>query len=90
MTIRPKHHPDCPWPELLVIRVARKAHECCNRHGPTSRWNGEPVPESHTDTILPGEVYVEYVGEAAAYQAGTRYCRGCAEHGRMILPEVAG
>ena len=39
-------------------------------------------PEFRADCaryIAPGERYVEYVGEAAPYQSGTRYCARCAE-----------
>ncbi|MEQ7008382.1 hypothetical protein ABN028_19595 [Actinopolymorpha sp. B17G11] len=30
-----------------------------------------------TGDILPGDRYIEYLGEAAAYQSGTRYCLPC-------------
>lgn len=52
----------------LIVRVARKAWTCAAR-------------EHHVDcgvTIRPGSIYVEYVGEAPAYQAGTRYSLTCA------------
>lgn len=42
------------------------------------RWDGGAIPDGHTPTIHAGEQYVEYFGEAPAYQAGQRYCRACA------------
>jgi hypothetical protein len=41
-------------------------------------WDGGPAPVDHTPTIESGALYVEYFGESPAYQAGKRYCRGCA------------
>lgn len=53
----------------LVLRVARKQWGCCE--------GGEPA--TCDGTIFAREHYVEYVGEVAAYQSGSRYCLPCAE-----------
>lgn len=57
-----------PTPSHLVVRIARKPWTC-------------EAHEHHVDCgldIRPGMAYVEYIGEAAAYQSGTRYSLVCA------------
>lgn len=50
-------------PEDLRTRTARKQWRC----------------EGCGAAIEPGERHLEYLGEAHAYQSGTRYCAVCAE-----------
>ncbi len=61
----------------LVIRTARKPHRC-------DHWDAagpaDPVthllPRRYCDTpINPGDRYLEYLGESAAFQSGYPYCR---------------
>ena len=69
----------------MVLRTARKAHHCCTaRKGTVRGWDGGPFPPEHTGQILPGEQYVEYFGESAAYQSGFRYCGACAKAAGLI------
>jgi hypothetical protein len=46
----------------LVVRTARKSWSC----------------EACGALIEPGDRHLEYLGEAHAYESGSRYCAGCA------------
>lgn len=67
--------------DQVVIRTARKAHRCaCRRFhvmADPPRWYVEKPHLCH-GPISPGQTYVEYFGEAGAYESGTRYCLTCA------------
>lgn len=58
----------------LILRVARKQWACegDGRHEAPQHAPGCSL------TIFAGEHYVEYVGEAAAYQSGSRHSPECA------------
>lgn len=58
----------------VILRVARKRWSC-EGDGARRPARAEDCP----GTIAPGDRYVEYLGEAAAYQSGSRHCRACAE-----------
>lgn len=59
--------------ENCVQRTARKAWPCqCPGNGHRNCTHDDCAQE-----IRPGDRYVEYVGEAAPYQSGTRYCQPC-------------
>lgn len=63
-------------PELVdsVYRTARKPWSCeCPGNGRRPCPHGDDCAER----INPGDRYVEYLGEAAAYGSGTRYCLPC-------------
>lgn len=60
-----------------IVRRARREWSCeCECHGRGGQ-RAEPH-EGCTQTIPAGTQYVEYVGEAAAYQSGWRLCGTCA------------
>lgn len=71
----------------LVIRRARRYWPCQARPGLTGfdtqnrpyTTPGERSPLC-LGTIEPGTLYLEYLGESAAYESGKRYCRHCAVH----------
>lgn len=71
--------PDAEREALLIIRTARKDHSCFvarfyERSG-SENW----IPaEGCTPIIVKGSRYVEYIGEAAAFESGHRYCAACA------------
>jgi hypothetical protein len=49
---------------------------------PAATVKVEPVPNPEYQdgcqgVIKPGDVHIEYLGEAPAYQSGTRYCQRC-------------
>jgi hypothetical protein len=71
---RPTLVPDVP-PEL-VVRRARRAHQC-RTSGDRRHWDHGPLPPSHTPVIAPGEYHLEYLGESPAFQSGPRYCLAC-------------
>lgn len=59
--------------ENCILRRARKTWRCAG--------DGAATPEhaEHCDGVIAaGEQYVEYVGEAHAYQSGSRHSIGCA------------
>ena len=64
----------------LVIRTARKPHRCehfeLRPDEPRDRMGHAPRTYCEIP-IRPGDRYLEYLGEAAAFQSGVAYC---AEH----------
>lgn len=67
-------------PDLLTAH--ERMHEMQERY-PAATVTIRPVrnPDYREDClgdIMPGNRYAEYMGEAAAYQSGTRYCSRCA------------
>jgi hypothetical protein len=56
----------------LVVRTARKTWRCVSSSG------AEAQPSCPGTEIRPGELYVEYLGDAPAYGSGSRYHPGCA------------
>lgn len=44
---------------------------------PRPNPNADSRSPECTGDIAPGDAYVEYLGEAGAYQSGTRYCAAC-------------
>jgi|WetSurSiteA1Bulk_404760.scaffolds.fasta_scaffold479844_1 hypothetical protein len=72
--------PNLRYPDLFVVRRARKDHRCRTmmKGGEEVRgWDGGRLPHDHTPVIRRGDPYVEYMGESAAYESGSRYCSGC-------------
>jgi hypothetical protein len=57
-----------------VSRIARKPHQCS---GDGAKHPGHA--EGCTGSINPGDLYIENLDEAPAYQAGTRHTMACAE-----------
>ena len=65
-----------------VYRTARQPWRCqCDgscgeltRDTSNRTWCGNPAC---LGVIVPGDRYVEYLGETPAYQSGVRYCRPC-------------
>ena len=58
---------------LATYRTARKDWECrCPGNG-----HHNCPHDDCAELIEPGDKYVEYFGEAAAYHSGTRYCLAC-------------
>lgn len=63
---------------VAVYRKARKEWHCqCPGNGHRSCPHTRPDGPMCLQTIQPGDQYVEYFGEAAAYQSGLRYCLPC-------------
>ena len=63
----------------LLVRRAAKKRRCFvadffARSG-SEKWR---PAEGCTPVIDKGDIYLEYLGEAAAYESGTRYCAACA------------
>jgi hypothetical protein len=58
---------------FLVIRQARKTWRC-------EASDREQHPVGCSKCIGKGRNYLEYLGEAAAYESGKRYCRRCGVH----------
>ena len=59
-----------------VPRTARKKWLC---QCPGNGHQNCPHTIECNQTIRPGERYIEYLGEAAPYASGTRYCLPCGE-----------
>lgn len=58
----------------LIIRRSRKTWRCAGSGSiPAGR------AETCTQTIAPGQTYVECLWEAPAFQSGTHVCMACAE-----------
>jgi hypothetical protein len=69
---------------VALYRVARKRWACnCPGNGHENCPHDDCAQE-----IAPGERYVEYLGEAPAYQSGSRYRAGSAP-GRRPTPDNA-
>ena len=65
-------------------RVARKTWKCRGR----PKWDGEPSPPDHIETINPGELHLEYFECAHAFESGARYCLPCALAGGFEDPNA--
>lgn len=59
----------------LVDRRARKAHECRGVGRPSA---GPRHAEGCDGQIKPGDLYIENLDSASAYESGTRYSLACA------------
>jgi hypothetical protein len=66
----------------VIVRIARKDHRCSGGHDGHQRTNcGKPIGN--------GSVYIEYLGESAAYESGYRYHVDCAlQQGLLIAKEA--
>ena len=62
--------------ENCIPRVARKPHTC---RGDGAAMAYRKYAHGHTLAIIPGMVYVEYVGETAAFHSGSAHCLDCAQ-----------
>ena len=56
----------------VIVRTARKSWTCT-----TTRDGRNPRHPDCTTAIKPGDLHIEYVGNAAACESGTRYCIPC-------------
>lgn len=65
--------------ENVIVRTARKTHQC-EGDGSASHRHADDCPR----VIYPGVRYVEYVGEAAAFQSGSRHSMTCALHFGLV------
>jgi hypothetical protein len=64
----------------VIARVARKPHRCVAAD-PAKGTGASVRPNYRPDClqdINPGDVYGEYVGEAAFAESGRPYCQQCA------------
>lgn len=59
----------------VMIRTARKTWTCSGNGG---RGEYAGHAEDCTPQIAPGAMYAEYLGDAAAYESGSRHCLACA------------
>lgn len=59
--------------EYAIERIARREWRCTT----TSGNNAPDRSDLCTGLITSGDAYIEYVGEVAPYQTGTRYCLAC-------------
>lgn len=59
----------------LIDRRARKAHAC---RGIGRLTDGSQHAEGCDGQIEPGDLYIENLDNAAAYESGTRYSLACA------------
>lgn len=73
------------WPGETFVRRARCEHGCRGRFYDA---NGCALPgERCREPIRVGDLHIEYVGEAAAYQSGERYHVACAVREGLVLAE---
>lgn len=62
-----------------TYRTRKEAIEAAERY--SGRLEGVRNPNYRSDClgdIMPGDTYVEYMGEASPYEHGTSYCMKCA------------
>lgn len=79
--------PERPWSWQQGCRTEADAIEVRDRLAATGAYRNvtiEAVPNPNyrdgcVGDIAPGDRYIEYVGEAAAWESGSRYCLPCGE-----------
>lgn len=71
--------------DIGAVRRAQKVWTCLRSDNfeTVGGWTNPDYVEPDkrpgcTPTIEPGDYHFEYLGEAMAYQSGTRYCAACA------------
>jgi hypothetical protein len=62
----------------VIVRKARKEHRCSGHNGQERTSCLRPIPV--------GSIYIEYLGESAAYESGARYHIECAAEHERLLP----
>jgi hypothetical protein len=70
-----------PSSDDSIIRTARKTYQCAG-DGSASHRHADDCPR----IIVPGVRHIEYVGEAAAYQSGSRHSMACALRFGYVVP----